>query len=116
MDKHAQGAVLDLGSVTEAMTGAVRHTIGERWSLIRAVAEPELRKLAQTLDDVQQMHAKGEIDFTHAAQLVEMQRNAAVKVLLTIPGLGILTARPAVDSAVHAVAHVVNRVTGIKLL
>ncbi|HJQ39366.1 MAG TPA: hypothetical protein VKB93_19670 [Thermoanaerobaculia bacterium] len=107
---------LDISSITETMTGAVRHAIGERWSVIRAVAEPELRKLAQTLEDVQQMYASGEINSSHASQLVEMQRNAAVSVLRTVEGLGILTARAAIDSAAHAVADVVNRVTGIKLL
>jgi len=107
---------IDVDSLTHTMIDDVRHTIGERWSTIRAVAEPELRKLAQTIEDVSQLHAKGVIDANRAFQLVEMQRNTAMSVLRTIEGLGVLTAREAVDAAAGAAGAVVNRLVGFRLI
>ena len=107
---------IDVGSITKTMTDAVRATVGERWSVIRGVAEPELRKLAETLEDVQQMYGKGDIDMNRAFELVEMQRNAAFSVLKTVKGLGILTARKAIEAAAHAAGTVVNRLLGFTVI
>ena len=107
---------IDIGSITNTMIAGVRHAIGDRWSTIRAFAEPELRKLAQTMEDVQQMYANGEITADHAFQLVEMQRNNAMSVLCTVKGLGVRTARQALDAAARVAGAVVNRLVGFKLI
>ncbi|HTD83792.1 MAG TPA: hypothetical protein VK648_08390 [Gemmatimonadaceae bacterium] len=107
---------IDIGSLTNTMITGVRHAIGDRWSAIRALAEPELRKLAETLEDVQQLYASGRITADHAVQLVEMQRNTAISAVRTVEGLGVLTAREALDAAAHAAGAVVNRLVGFKLI
>jgi hypothetical protein len=107
---------LDVASITNTMISGVRHAIGDRWATIRALAEPELRKLAQTLEDVHQLYADKEITADHAAQLVEMQRNTAMSVLLGVEGLGALAARDALDAAAHAAGSVVNQLVGFKLI
>jgi hypothetical protein len=106
----------DVASITNTMISGVRHTIGDRWATIRALAEPELRKLAQTLEDMRQLYADNEITADHAAQLVGMQRNVAMSVLRTVEGLGVLTAREALDAAAHAAGAVVNRLIGFQLI
>lgn len=107
---------LDVPSITNTMISGVRHAIGDRWAAIRALAEPELRKLAQTMEDVQQLYVDKEITADHAVQLVEMQRNTAMSVLRTVEGLGVLTAREALNAAAHAAGSVVNRLVGFKLI
>jgi len=107
---------IDIGSITNTMIAGVRHEIGDRWSTIREFAEPELRKLAETMEDVQQLYADGKITANHAFQLVEMQRNNAMSVLRTVEGLGVLTARQALEAAARAAGSVVNRLVGIKLI
>jgi len=107
---------IDVRSLTDTMIQSVRHAIGERWTSVRAIAEPELRKLAQTLEDVQQLYASGAVDAHRAFQLVEMQRNTALSVLRTVEGVGILTAREAIEAAAHAAGNVVNRLVGFKLI
>jgi len=106
----------DVGSLTKTMIDGVRTAIGSRWSAIRAVAEPELRKIALTLEDVRQLHADGVITADRAFQLVEMQRNTALNVVGTVKGLGVLTARQAIDAAAHAAGAVVNRLVGFQLI
>ena len=107
---------LDVSALTTTMTEAVRGAIGERWAILRAIAEPELRKLAQTLEDVRQLHADGDIDEGRAWDLVEIQRNTALTVLRGVQGIGILTARGAVDAAARAAGEVVNRLVGFKVI
>lgn len=106
----------DVSALTNTMTDAVRGAIGDRWSAIRDVAEPELRKLAETLEDVNQLHAGGRIDADRAWELVDMQRKTALTVVKTVQGLGILTARRAVEAATQAAGAVVNRLIGFTLL
>jgi hypothetical protein len=107
---------IDVTAVTNTMIQGVRRSVGERWSAIREIAEPELHKLAQTLEEVQQSYASGKIDANRAFELVEMQRNTAMSVLLAVEGLGILAAREAVDAAAEAAGSVVNRLVGFKLI
>jgi hypothetical protein len=106
----------DVGSLTKTMINGVRNAIGDRWAAIRAFAEPELRKIALTLEDVRQLHADGVITADHAFQLVEMQRNTALTVVSSVKGLGVLTARQAIDAAAHAAGAVVNRLVGFQLI
>jgi hypothetical protein len=106
----------DVASITNTMITGVRHAIGDRWATIRALAEPELKKLAQTLEDVRELYAGQKITADHAVQLVEMQRNTAKSVLGTVEGLGLLTARDALDAAAHAAGAVVNRLVGFQLI
>lgn len=107
---------IDVGSLTNTMIEGVRQAIGERWSTIRAVAEPELRKLAQTIEDVSRLHAEGVIDAGRAFQFVEMQRNTALSVVRTVEGLGVRTAREAVDAAARTAGAVVNGLVGFRLI
>ena len=107
---------LDVPSIANTMIQGVRQAIGKRWPVIRAVAEPELRLLAQKLEDVQQLYANGDIDANRALQMVEMQRNTAMGVLRMVQGLGVLTAREAIDAAARAAGSVVNRLVGFELI
>ena len=107
---------LDVGSLTNTMIDGVRHAVGDRWSAIRDLAEPELSLLAQKLETVQQLYADGKISADHAIQLVAMQRNTALSVLGTVQGLGVLTAREALNAAARAAGNVVNRLVGFNLI
>jgi hypothetical protein len=65
---------------------------------------------------VQQLHGSGKIDAKRAFQLVEKQRNTALSVVRGVEGLGVRTAREAVDAAAHAAGTVVNRLVGFTLI
>ena len=107
---------LDVGSLATIMIEAVRKTIGNRWPAIRAIVELELRRLAQSLEDVQRLLAEGVIDRQRAMHHVEMHRNTAVSIVKTVEGIGLATAREVVDTAANAAGAVVNRLVGFKLI
>jgi len=106
----------DIEVLTQSMLDAARGAVSNRWPKLRALAEVELRKLAQTLIDVQRLHAAGDIDAKRARLLVQMQQNAARSALGTVRGLGVLAAEQATEAAVGAVARLVNGVAKFKLL
>jgi hypothetical protein len=106
----------DVGSLTNSMIDSVRKAIGERWDAIRDVAELELLKLAQTLEDVNQLRAAGKIDMHRAIEIVQIQRNTAETVLTSVEGLGILTGREAIEAAADAAGAIVNRLVGFRLI
>jgi hypothetical protein len=107
---------LDLQALSDAMVDAVRTNVSSRWPSLRALAEVEMRKLAQTLIDTHALYRSGDIDEARARQLIQVQRNAARGVFCTIKGLGLLTAEQATGSAVRAVADIVNGALPFKLL
>ena len=107
---------IDVNALTATMLNEARKAVSDRWPAIRALAETELRKLAQTLEDVNQLVANGTIDQARAAEYVRMQHNTALQVLRTVQGLGLLTARQTLEAATRAAGAVVNRLVGFDLI
>ena len=107
---------IDVNALTNTMLAAARGAVSDRWPAIRALAETELRKLAQTLEDVNQLMANGTIDKSRAGELVRMQHATALSVLRTVQGLGVLTARQTLEAATRAAGAVVNRLVGFDLI
>lgn len=107
---------LDLQALASTMLDAVRTNVSSRWPALRALAEMEMRKLAQTLLDTQALYLSGQIDESRARHLVKMQQNAARGVFLTVKGLGLLTAEQATTAAIRAVAATVNDALPFQLL
>ena len=108
---------LDVSSLQQSMTDSVRTALGDdRWSAMGAVAEIEFRRLAQALEDVNQLLQAGKIDAKRAMQIVRMHRNSAESVLTTVKGLGVRTGRQAIAAAADAAGLVVNRLVGFDLI
>lgn len=107
---------IDANSITTRMIGAVRRAVSNRWPSVRAAAETELPLLAAKLAEVHQLLLNGEIDEARAQELVRMQQNVVFGAIKSVRGLGILTAREAVNAAARAAGDVVNRLAGFKLI
>lgn len=107
---------LDLNQMTNDMIGAARGVLQNRWPDVRSYAESELKKLAHTIDDIGRMLLNREIDEDRARLLIQMQKNAARSVLLTVEGLGLLAAEAAINAALDVVRNAVNTAVGVALL
>lgn len=106
----------EVNVLTKSMLDAARKAVSNRWPKLRAVAEVEMRKLAQTLIDADTLRRSGEIDEKRARLMVEIQQNTARTILGTVRGLGVLAAEQATEAAVAAVAKFVNGAVKFKLL
>ena len=107
---------LDVDALTKSMLDGAREAVSNRWPQLRAMAEVEMRKLAQSLIDVHQLLEAGDIDEKRARLVVRIHQNGARSVLCTVRGLGVLAAEQATEAAVAAVARLVNGVVKFKLL
>jgi hypothetical protein len=107
---------LDVKQLAETMIGAARDAANERWPQIQAIAELELRRLAQSIEDVGRLVADGEIDESRARQHAHMHQLTARSVLTTVEGLGLHTAEQATHAAIRSVAKVVNGALKFALL
>lgn len=107
---------INVNLLVKTVTDGAKRALGERWPTTRAIAEVELEKLARSASEIERLVRAGDIDEPRARLLFEMHRHAARGVLVTIEGIGVVTAEEVTLEAARAVAGVVARAAGINLL
>lgn len=100
----------------EIMVGAARTDVARRWPQMAALADLELRRLAQALVDVAGLLASGAINEPRARQIVHIHQLAARSVLLTVEDIGLVTAEQAIHAGIRAAAAEVNGTAKLALL
>jgi hypothetical protein len=114
---HDEGRTsFDVPVLAGTMIEAARAGVAGRWPQLRALAGTELPRLAQAFADVAGLLASGTIDESRARRLVHLHQLAARSVLLTVDGLGLLTAEQAIHAGVRAAAKTVNDAVQFALL
>lgn len=107
---------LDVIKLGKDILAALNGSLAEKWPDVKDYGEAEAKKLAQTLVMIGTLQATGKINKEQAALHLEMQKNATRMVLMTIEGLGVLSAEAAINSALAAVKDTVNKEIGFTLL
>jgi hypothetical protein len=109
-------ANLDIGELVQTMSGAALGVLRNEWPSVKGYAETEFRKLGETVKLIADEAAEGRITAEEAALLFDMQRNAMRSVLLTVSGIGILTAEAAINAALEAARAPINAAVGWAIL
>lgn len=107
---------LDVAGLAKAMLGAARAKLKKQWPVIKEYAAAEARKTAETVALIERLRLTGEISPKEARLLLEMQKNSAKAVLMTVEGLGLLAAESAINAAIGAVRTTVNKAVGFALI
>jgi hypothetical protein len=107
---------LNVAELANSMLQASRGRLKKHWPIIKEYAAAETKKTAETLAMIERLRGAGQISPAEARLLLEMQRNSAKAVLLTVEGLGLLVAEAAINAAVNAVRTPVNKALGFELL
>lgn len=107
---------LSVSGLARAMVDAARGKLTKHWPDVKEYAKSEAKKTAETLALIERLVLTNEINAKQAKALLSMQRNSAQSVLLTIEGLGLLTAESAINAALGAVRDTVNKALGFALL
>ena len=103
---------LDVDALLKTMLNAAAGQLKKRGPLARDYAKNEFRKILDEAVHLGELKAAGKITEDEARFLMELQRNAARSVLLTIEGLGILAVEAAINAALAAVREAVNAAIG----
>ena len=109
----------DIISMTGAMTEAASRSV-LCWPAIRSVAQCELRRFAEMLEDVRRLYANGVIEEDEAFGIASVHRNSVQTALREIQNVSELAMRAAaarvIKAAVHEVRPEVNRTMGFPLI
>lgn len=107
---------LNVSSLAKSMTEAAKGKLKDHWPEVKEFARAEARKTAETLSMIERLTLLGEMNLKQAKALLQMQKNSALAVLLTVEGLGLLTVEAAINAALGSVKDTVNTALGFALL
>jgi hypothetical protein len=107
---------LSTSALAKQMLTAAKGEIADKWPDVKIYAESEAKKLAQTLIMIEKLKASGRITKKQADILIDMQKQTARVVLLTIEGLNLLAAEAAINAAIKSVRESVNGAIGWRLI
>lgn len=109
-------AKLILTTLLEEMVAAARTTLEENWPTVAAVASSSFKTLAQALVDIQDMKKDGTISDEQARLLLNMHKNTAKIVLLSVDVIDIVKAEAVINAALNAIKIPVNAALGFHIL
>lgn len=109
-------ATIDIGDIAKQMLAAALGELGPQAKKVKAYAELEMKKLAQTIAAIEVAHRAGKMTDEEARLLLDMQRNAARAVMATVKGMSLVAAERAVNAALGVVRDAVNTAMGIALV
>lgn len=107
---------LSASDLIQSMTKAAKDSLAKDWPKAKDYAEPEMKKLAQSLVDITGLAAQGKVNKQQAQALLQIHKNTTMMVLLTIKGLGIIAVEDAINAALSAVGDAVNAAAGLIIL
>jgi len=99
-------------SMLKAAQGALVH----KWPEAKDYAANEFVKIGQTIAFIESQRAQGGMSEEKAKLHLEMQKNSAKIMLLTLDGLGILVVEAAINAALDVVRTTVNSAIGFVLI
>jgi hypothetical protein len=109
-------AAVDWTALAPKMLAAVKGVFGKQWPEAKDYAQSELRKLQETLELIGRLTVTGKMTPEEAALQLQIQKNSARTVLLTLEGIGVLTAEEAMNAALEIPKSAVNTALGFALL
>ena len=106
---------INVKMLARSVIDAAREVAGDRWPSQRAVAELELRKLAQSAADIEQLVRGGHVDHDHARVLFDIYRTTARSALLSAEGIGAVTAEKVVKASIAVIGKAITHNLGLAL-
>lgn len=107
---------VDSQKLLQDMVVAARRVLKRRWPEVKEYAEGEFKKIAESISTIENLKRAGKMTEEQARIHLEIQKNAARTVLLTLEGLGAVIVERAINAAIGAVRKTVNSALGWKLI
>lgn len=107
---------LNFSTLLDDMLTAAKGVLADKWPAVRELATSSFKTLANSLIDIEAMRADGTISEEQARLLLDMHKNTAKIVLLSVEIVGIVAAEQAINAALDSVKTAVNTAIGFPLL
>jgi hypothetical protein len=106
---------IDYEKVVSDCLEAVREELGRSWKKFKPFAEHELRQFAENAEFLAKLRHDQVIDDDELKARLEIQRLAFKNVVLTIKGVGLVTAQNAVNAILGIVRKAVRKALDVVL-
>lgn len=106
---------LNYKQVVAECLAAAKTELGRSWKSFKPYAEHEFRQFAENAEFLAQLKLAGTIDNDEFKARLEIQRLALKNVLLTMKGIGLITAQNTVNAVLKIVGKAVSKVLEIVL-
>lgn len=103
---------LNVSQLTAKMIASVKETTSDGWPAVEQYARAELKILAQSLVQIVELRANGNVSKAEARSLFRQHKNTAVAVFASIAGMTLLLAEQTVNNALKVVKDAVNAAAG----
>ena len=107
---------INVDQLVTSMLQAAQGVLADKWPEARDYAESEFKKIGQAIAFIEAQRALSLMSDEKAQLHLEMQKNAAKTMLLTLEGLGILAVEAVINAALDAVKSAVNTALGFALI
>lgn len=109
-------STIDFSKILGDMLGAAKSQLADKWPAVESLATSSIKTLAQSLVDIEEMSLKGTITKEQASLLLNMHKNTAKMVLLSVEVVGIVAAEQAINAALDVVKDAINNTIGFGLI
>ena len=106
---------IDYKQVIAASLSAAKEELGKSWKAFKPYAEHEFRQFAENVEFLANLTANGQIGEGELKARLEIQRLALKNVLLTIKGIGLVTAQNTVNAVIKIVTTAISKTLNVVL-
>lgn len=107
---------LNVDLLTKDMALAAKETFGKQWPEIREFAKTEMKLIAEGLVTIKILYASQQISRQQARLLIDMKKNAAEIIMLSVKGMSELMVEQAINAALDVIRTTVNKSLKFALL
>ena len=107
---------INVEELASSMVEAFRGVLSNQWPDVQEYAKSEAKKLAENFAMIHKLRITNQITEEQAKLMLDIQKNAARAVLLTVEGLGLIAVELAIKAALNVVAEAVNAAIGFDLI
>ncbi len=107
---------LKVSDILKPMMDAAKNSFSEDWPRVKDYANPEIKQLAESLVTITKLITSAKVNKQQGKALLQIHRNTAQMVMLTIEGLGIIAVEDAINAALKAAKDAVNAAAGLAIL
>jgi len=107
---------INVEELTKDMALAAKETFGAQWPEIREFAKSEMKLIAEGIVTINKLYALKQVSKQQARLLLEMKKNAAEIIMLSVRGMSELMVEQAINAALNVVKATVNKSLKFALL
>lgn len=107
---------INFDQIVKIMISSAKNSFKTHWPVIKDYAESEFEKLGKTIINIEYLLLSGKISIGEASVILEIQKNTARAIMLTLQGMSLLMVEQAINEALDAIKGIVNGALGSVLL